>query len=329
MAGRDFILIRLRRKLRLKQDVANTFRSASLKSDPIIHQLQKFQTQVSNTNFGQVTCILKIQDVFVGKPPHIRQNQCEILKDHPNHNQQYMNILTKTVMSFCILAAGPVLAQSLTIDNPWSGASGDKANLAGFAFKADAGNYPNSITPSGSLSPTFELTSLTLGLVSGDTTTPSFGTSGAQLATADTPVFIDIYTGYSAGTFSGYLGSSSTSVTWNTVSGGTSYTLNFSGIILDSSTKYWFAFSDDNVDGSVKNFRMEVNTSGSDSTAGPGKGYLVGDTAQAISVNNSGGMSTQDWGPAYSISATPVPEPSAAALAALGISSLMIFRRRS
>jgi hypothetical protein len=238
-----------------------------------------------------------------------------------------MNLPLKTAASFCLLAAGPAFAQSFTIANPWSGASGDKANLAAFAFEADAGNYPNSISPLGSLDATFEIGSLTLTRPN-DTTTPVFGTTGISIADASTAVFIDIYTTYSGGVFSGYIGSSSSSINWNNTTAGGNYTFDFSGIILESTTKYWFAFSTDNLNGNIGNFRMNLNTSGTDGTAGPGHGYLVNDTAQAVSANNSGSLGAlQDWGPAFTIQA--VPEPSVAVLSSLGVSALLFFRRRA
>ena len=71
-----------------------------------------------------------------------------------------------------------------------------------------------------------------------------------------------------------------------------SYTFNFSGLTLDSSTKYWFVFSEDDVAGDVAQFRALVNTSGDNLTAGAGKGYLLNDTAQVLGPT----YAAQDWG---------------------------------
>lgn len=227
-----------------------------------------------------------------------------------------------------LFLAGAAIAQADTLSNAWSGVSGDKANLSAFAFRADAGTYPASVDPLGSLPPatTFSLNSLTLYRPN-DTTTPNFGTGTRQLTDANTPVFIDIYTAMpTAGTFSGYVGSSSSSVVWSGTTANTPYTLNFTGITLDSSTKYWFVFSEDNLDGDVSNFRLYVNTSGADTAAGSGKGYLVGDTAQALAQNGV----VQDWGMAYTVDFTAIPEPSAVVLGLIGLGALTLlrFRRR-
>lgn len=219
-----------------------------------------------------------------------------------------------------VLTAGSALAAEFTITNGWSGASGDKANLSAFAFQANAGIYPASVTPPDALTSTFELGSLTLTRPT-DTTTPNIGTANGYLSSVDSPVFVDINIGaYSGGAFSGYVGSSSSSVLWSdTVSGG-DYTFNFTGITLNSATKYWFVFSEDNVEGEISNFRMWVNTSGNNTTAGQGQGYLINDTAQALVP----ALTTRDWGVSYVIA---VPEPSVFALAGLGLLLLRLHAR--
>ena len=99
--------------------------------------------------------------------------------------------------------------------------------------------------------------------------------------------------------------------------------MSFTGITLSSSTKYWFVFSEDNIAGDVANFRVKLNTTGSDAVAGPGLGYLVGDTTQAVLPTNA----TQNWGTAFTVDFTAVPEPSAALLGGLGILALLRRRR--
>lgn len=222
-----------------------------------------------------------------------------------------------------LLAASAAMAQTFTITNAWSGVSGDKGNVAGFAFKAEGGLFPNNVNPAGTIiPPTFSLDSLTLTRP-GDTTTPNFGTTGVQLTSADTPVYVDIYTAYSGGIFSGYVGSSANSVTWSQTAATTPYSFNFSNISLNSSTKYWLVFSENNVDGDVANFRLRLNTSGADTTAGEGKGYLTGDTAQVLGAT----LALQDWAPEFTLTAS-VPEPTSTALVGLGILTLA-FRRRA
>lgn len=220
------------------------------------------------------------------------------------------------------LAIGLSAASAATIINNWSGVSGDKGNMVGFAVKADAGLYPASVTPLGSLTPTFQLDGLTL-IRPNDTTTPSFGTGVRQTTSADTPVYVDLYSSYSGGVFSGYLGSSASSVTWSSTVADTPYTFSFAGVVLQASQKYWFVFSEDNLEGEVSNFRAKLNTSGTDATPGAGKGYLVGDIVQSVT---SAGAS-QDWAFAYTLNITPIPEPSTAALLALSGLALMLRKR--
>lgn len=219
------------------------------------------------------------------------------------------------------LLAAATLAQAQTISNPWSGVTGDRGNMSAFAFKATAGTYPGSVTPADSLTPLFTIDSLTL-LRPNDTTTPAFGTGAGLLTDANTPVFVDIYSTYSGGVFSGYLGSSSSSVTWSSTVQDQPYTFNFAGITLQDTAKYWFVFSEDGLDGDVSNFRSKLNTSGDNLTAGPGKGYLLSDTAQAIT---SAGV-VQDWAFAYTVGFTPVPEPSVFSFGLLGV-AVLAWRR--
>ncbi len=227
---------------------------------------------------------------------------------------------TKTALLAVLLGSAAVANAAYTIVNPWSGVTGDRGNMSAFAFKADAGNYPASITPADSLTPTFSLGEMTL-LRPNDVTTPVFGTGVRQTTDANTPVFLDIYTTAAAGNvFSGYVGSSSSSVTWSSTTQDGAYTFSFTGITLDSATKYWFVFSEDNVDGDIANFRAKLNTSGNNTTAGPGQGYLVNDLAQSVSQDNV----TRDWGVAYTAT---VPEPSSALLGGLGLLGLLRRRR--
>lgn len=230
--------------------------------------------------------------------------------------------LNRPTSLLAVLLAAAVNAGAATIVNPWSGVTGDRGNITAFAFRADAGNFPSSVTPTGALTPTISLDSITL-IRPNDATTPNFGTGANQTTSNSTPVFLDIYTSMGgANVFSGYVGSSSTSVAWTSTTADQAYTLNFTGITLSSTTKYWFVFSEDGIAGDVANFRVKLNTSGTDTVAGPGQGYLVGDTAQAALPNNT----TQNWGTAFTVNFTPVPEPSATLLGGLGM--LVLLRRR-
>jgi hypothetical protein len=230
----------------------------------------------------------------------------------------------RTIPSNLVLfALTTAMAQAHTISNDWSGVLGDRGNMTAFAFRADAGNYPTSLDPLGTLTPTISLTNLTF-FRPNDTTTPVLGSGVRQLTDANTPVFLDVYTSKSGSIFSGYLGSSSTSVTWaGTVQDGL-YSFEFAGLSLSSSTKYWFVFSEDNIAGDDANFRVKLNTSGSDAVAGPGRGYLTTDLQQSLTQAGA----DQDWAFAFTAGFTPVPEPTAFALAGMSLVVCTIAARR-
>ncbi len=234
----------------------------------------------------------------------------------------------KTIqLTAAILFTAAICHGQTTINNPWSGVLGDRGNMTAFAFRADAGLFPDSVTPAGGLDGMSAITLNTFSLTRpNDATTPNFGTGVRQITSASTPIFLDIYTDYTAGVFSGYLGSSDTGVTWESTLAAQSYTFNFSTVTLAVNQKYWFVFSEDGIDGEVSQFRAQLNTSGSDAMPGAGKGYLVGDLVQSVT---SGGVS-QDWGVAYGAVVTPVPEPSTLALGFSAGALLLIrfvFRR--
>lgn len=239
--------------------------------------------------------------------------------------------MTRTSIGALMLTAvGVVAANAATVTNPWSGVAGDRANTMGFAFRADAGDFPASIDPLGSLTNPIQLTKVTLTRpTSPDPNNPigpTFGTGARQLTDELTPVYLDVYTSADAATdsFSGYVGSSSSAVTWNETSEGAPYSFDFANLQLSSSTKYWFAFSEDNVEGESSNFRHQVNTSGNNTTAGPGQGYLVGDAFQILDQ----GGNPRDWGSAYVVEFTAVPEPSTIGLALVGLGMAIAVRRR-
>jgi hypothetical protein len=198
----------------------------------------------------------------------------------------------------------PTAVAQNTITNPGTTNTGDRSNTSGFAFRADAGTFPASISPAGSLTDIFALTKMTLKRPD-DTTTPSFGTGVRQTTDANAPIFLDVYTNLNGGTdtFSGYVGSSSTSVAWSGTTQNATYSFDFSNMVLSKSTKYWFVFSEDAVDGEVSNFRHRVATGGSNTGTGDNaSGYLLNDTAQ---VHTQGGGES-DWGTEYVAEFTPV-----------------------
>lgn len=232
----------------------------------------------------------------------------------------------------CLAAIGLAAPAGATlISNPWSGAAGDRAAYSAFAFSGTAGLFPNSVDPVGALDAFqfFTLDSLTFTRPANDTTqTPIIGTGIGQLSSVAAPVFVDVYTSRdSALSYSGYLGSSANSIIYNDgidpIAPGESFTFNFSGLTLDKSAIYWMVFSEDGIAGEVSSFRTRVNTSGTDATAGPGQGYLVGNTAQVEYPGN-----LKDWGVEFTANVTAVPEPSTVVMVMLGLVSVGLLARR-
>lgn len=195
-------------------------------------------------------------------------------------------------------------AQTNTITNPGTAAAGDKATTSAFAFRGDGGTFPASVSPPGSLTDLFVLQKITLKRPD-DATTPSFGAGTRQTTAATTPVFLDVYTSLNGATdlFSGYVGSSSSSVAWSETTQNATYSFDFANLLLTKSSKYWFVFSEDNVEGEVSNFRHRVTTGGSNTGTGDNAaGYLLNDTAQ---IHTQGGAE-QDWGNEFVAEFAPV-----------------------
>lgn len=234
------------------------------------------------------------------------------------------------VASLALLLGGAAAVQAATITNPWSGTAGDRANIMGFAFQADAGQFPASVDPAGALTDTIQLTKVSLVRPASPNpaspVTPSFGEGPRQTTDSLTPIYLDVYTAVDADTdtFSGFLGSSTNGVAWEDTTELAPYAFEFAGLTLNKGTKYWFVFSEDNVDGEFSNFRLQVNTSGNDATAGAGQGYLVGDTFQILDQ----GGNVRDWAAAFTAEFTAIPEPSCLALVLGGV-ALAGLRRRA
>ncbi|MBN2506018.1 MAG: hypothetical protein JXQ71_04925 [Verrucomicrobia bacterium] len=216
-----------------------------------------------------------------------------------------------TLLLLTSVLGAAALSQAQSLSNPWSGVLGDRGNMSAFAFQATAGLFPDSVSPSGALEgvPAIALTRLTLTRPD-DATLPAFGTGDRQITGTDTPVYIDVYSDYSGGVFSGFLGSSSTGVAWDQTAAAQAYSYDFTGPTLAVDHKYWFVFSETIGDGDVAQFRCQLNTAGDNLTPGPGKGYLVNDTVQSL----TSAAVPQDWAFAYVVDFTPVPEPSTIAL---------------
>ena len=238
-------------------------------------------------------------------------------------------------MVLSVTASG-MPAATVLIDNTTGAsiASGDRANLRGFAFRPNAGGAG----PASALPATVYLESITLHRPGfSDATTPQLGATAGFVTDANTPVYLKIYsswtgglTGADLGTF---LGSSTNGVTWNEVDGINgpgvstataapfeSYTYTFPAISLDRDTTYWMVFSETN-DSSVEvsQFRVIVEPG----TGAAGSGYL----ADTIQVRTTTGAAS-DWGVYFNANVNTVPEPSTAALGLLGAAALLRRRRR-
>ena len=227
-------------------------------------------------------------------------------------------------------------AATVLIDNTTGAAvaSGDRANLRGFAFRPNAGGTG----PAAALPGTVYLESITLHRPGfSDATTPQFGATAGFITDANTPVYLKIYsswtgglTGADLGTF---LGSSTNGITWTEVDNINgpgvstasaapfeSYTFTFPAVSLDRDTTYWMVFSetsDSSVD--VAQFRMIVEPG----AGAAGSGYLA-DTIQARTTTGA----AQDWGVYFNANVNTVPEPAAGALGLLG-AAVLLRRRRS
>ena len=233
-----------------------------------------------------------------------------------------------------LLSALPAAAATVLVNNTAAAtiASGDRANLRGFAFRPNAGGSG----PAAALPATVYLESLTLHRPGfNDATTPQFGAAAGQVTGSTTPVYLKIYSSFTGGTTAAdvgtFLGSSTNGISWADVDNingagpsaatlpafeGFSYT--FSGISLDRDTTYWMVFSetsDSTVD--VAQFRMIVEAG----TGAAGTGYL----ADTIQVRTTTGASA-DWGIYFNASVNTVPEPSGALLA--GMAAIGLMRRR-
>lgn len=232
-------------------------------------------------------------------------------------------------------AASSAKAATVLIDNTAAAtiASGDRANIRGFAFRPQAGGSG----PAASLTQSIALNAITLHRPGfNDATTPQFGAAAGQITSSTTPVFLKVYDAFTGGTnpadVGNLLGVSSNGISWADVDAingaGTSaataapfdgFTFSFPAISLDKDTTYWFVFSetsDSSVD--VAQFRLIVEAG----AGAAGSGYLT-DTTQVRTTTGA----AADWGVYFVASADNIPEPTTTlslSLAALG----MALRRR-
>ncbi len=243
--------------------------------------------------------------------------------------------MQKSILTLLFASAITASAATVIVNNTTSAsiASGDRANLRGFAFRPQAGGTG----PASTLTQSVTLASLTLFRPGfSDGTTPVFGTGAGQPTNATTPVYVKVYTSFTGGTTAAdvgtYMGSSTNGIRWTDVDNingaGVStataapfegYTYTFPPITLDKDTTYWMVFSetsDSTVD--VANFRMIVEPG----AGAAGAGYLT-DTVQARTTTGA----AQDWGVYFNATVNTVPEPAASALG-LAATGLMLRRRR-
>lgn len=241
-------------------------------------------------------------------------------------------------ISFSLLALAAVSAPAATVlvDNTLSAtiASGDRANIRGFAFRPAAGGTG----PAEVLTQEVGLLSLSLHRPGfADATTPLLGSASGQITDANAPVYLKVYSSYTGGTAAGdlgtFLGASSNGISWAEVDGingaGSSaataapfesFTYNFSSIALDKDTTYWAVFSEtSDSSADVANFRLIVEAG----AGAAGSGYL----ADAVQVRDTSGAA-RDWGVYFTATVNTVPEPSGSLLGVLAGSYLMLRRRQ-
>ena len=241
-----------------------------------------------------------------------------------------------TSLSFVLLAAVSAPASTVLVDNTLAAtiASGDRANIRGFAFRPAAGGAG----PAEVLTQEVGLLSLSLHRPGfNDATTPLLGSASGQITDASAPVYLKLYSSFTGGTAAGdlgtFLGASSNGISWSEVdaingagvSAATaapfeSYTYNLSSVALDKDTTYWAVFSetaDSSAD--VANFRLIVEAGAG--TAGTG--YL----ADTVQVRDTSGVA-RDWGVYFTATVHTVPEPSGTLLGVLAGSYLVLRRRQ-
>lgn len=241
------------------------------------------------------------------------------------------------MLSCLLLFVASAPAATVLINNTASAtiASGDRANLRGFAFRPQAGGTG----PASTLTQAVSLDSLTLHRPGfNDATTPQFGAGAGLITSTTTPVYLKVYSSFTGGTAASdvgtYLGSSTNGITWTDVDNingaGVStvttapfegFTYNFPSITLDKDTTYWLVFSETNnssVD--VAQFRMIVEPG----AGAAGLGYLA-DTVQARTTTGA----AQDWGVYFNATVSTIPEPGTAALGLLAAGALLLRRRRA
>lgn len=187
----------------------------------------------------------------------------------------------------CMFAAGLAATVSAQVSLSYLTGSGAGASVTGQSFTpGDAGTFPTS---------TAYLTQM------------QFQT-GMDVGGS---IYLDVYTGLSAGVFSGYVGSSTNSNVW--VSGATQ-TWSFDNLALDKATVYFAVFSTDATDGNV------VNRPTAYATGTYGGGVLIYNGA--VSPGLDAGFSATFTTPA-------VPEPATyGAFAGLAALILTAIRRR-
>jgi hypothetical protein len=241
-----------------------------------------------------------------------------------------------TALSLLLLAAASAPAATVLVDNTVSAtiASGDRANIRGFAFRPAAGGTG----PVEVLTQQVELLSLSLHRPGfSDATTPLFGSAAGQITDINAPVYLKVYSSFTGGTAAGdvgtFLGASSNGISWSevdaingagvstaTAAPFESFTYSFPSISLDKDTTYWAVFSEtSDSSADVANFRVIVEAG----AGAAGTGYL----ADTVQVRDTSGTA-RDWGVYFIANVNTVPEPSGSLLGVLAGSFLMLRRRR-
>jgi hypothetical protein len=230
-------------------------------------------------------------------------------------------LMTSKVMGCCAaaaLSAAPVAAQTVTASDGTT--SHTYGNTSGFAI-----DFNSTAESAAVWSP---------ALVAGqqyalDAIAIELGTSGS-VTTPTTPEYLGVYTGFSSGTLSGFLGASQNAINFSTATTLTWLDFNFSGIDVtaDSGTplsggsgELYFVYQEGTAAQTGENGADQVPT------IRFGAGAATDTTDSLSDIIAYGGLAGSR-APQYEASLTAVPEPSTMALSVLsGMACLGFFRR--
>ncbi len=158
----------------------------------------------------------------------------------------------------------------------------------------------------------------------------SFVKNNVGPATSPANLWIGVYTGYSGGTLTGFLGASNASVAWAAATSGSTHTWSFDGISVtaDPGVQLYFMFQTSadartsQLGLTAENDLSIVRLPDSGTTNGGAHTYA----AQGVGIIQDNGTDRTDRIPFITLQTTLIPEPSSAAL--FGLGALALLRRR-